>query len=274
MGIEEQMIPKELYITPAYYNPEKCSRDKAQLQMDAWACWDLYAAGHHSAALDRLLAWTDCQKLVNHEAKLVMTFKGQLFLDVYQRVGVHMPIFEEWVAHVYRPGAYEFYRENNNLGAWGLLGCSLADSILNQPMLPHVHRFYTYIVDATDKDARMKYEIKRTNSGIWYSYFALAPLLRAAQVLDTEHWMLYRPLDWLWQYMKDPDSWPYRPKKGIAGFIQNMMHPHAKELERPRPNDWGGNLYWEAGSIFGRFDWRTWSAGPPFYGVNIFRSSA
>jgi hypothetical protein len=271
------MIPEKLYITPAYTGGDQGTLDKKPLERDAWDCWDRYSAGDVKGAMSLLLDWTQCRVLLNDEAKLVMTYKGQLFLDVYRRLGVHCPGFVDWVRTVYRPGAESVYYEKNNRGAWGLLGCALADRILNRPMLPHIYRYYHLIAGATDNENRLYIECKRTNSGMWYSYFFLAPLLRVSQIIPTDPWMLYGALDWLWQYILNPDSWPYRPKTGIAGWIQSKLYPHATELERPRKNDWPGNLYQVAGKIFGRGDWSNWAESswrPPFPGVNIFRDGA
>jgi len=271
--------PTNLFITPAYLNPAQSERDKAQLWQDcAWAYDQAFLGPSHwvQDPQNILSDWADHNKsLVNTEACLVMTYKGQLFLEAYllliNRWGFQrMKNFEDWVASVFRGGAAMIYSRYSNWGAWGLLGCTLADTILGKSLVPHSNRFNELISKATDDHGALWIEAERTNSGMWYSYFCLAPMLRVAQLLPVDKWMLYDPLCWLWQYVLDPQSWPYKPKKGFWGFIQNIFKPHASKLELPKKNDWPGDLYHVAGIEFERNDWRDWGTGPPYW-TDIFR---
>jgi len=272
--------PAHLYITPAYLNPAQADKDKAQLQQDSLWAYDQAWLGPDLWVEDprhQLLDWaTNNKSLVNMEANLVMSFKGQLFLEAYRLLTARwelprIPEFEAWVKNVYRPGAEAIYPRYSNWGAWGLLGCTLSDIILKWDRSSNIFRFNQLISKATDDHGALWIEEGRTNSGIWYSYFTIAPILRVAQLLPVDKYMLYDPLCWLWQYVVNPQSWPYKPKTGIWGFIQNIFKPHASQLELPRKDDWPANLYYVAGLIFDRVDWRTWGQPPPYKGTNIFR---
>jgi hypothetical protein len=263
--------PERLYITPAYLDPAQAQKDKAQLEVDSLWAYDRTVDGYADTAIAILDDWATHNKvLVNHEAKLIMTFKGILFLEVYLLLG-KPESFPSWVEKVYRPGAQALYSEQNNQGAWGLLGCAMSDVILGRPTGTHLYRYAEFISKATDDVGKMKIEILRTNSGMWYSYFALLPLLRTAILLDADEWMLFPALKWLWQYVEHPETWPYKLKPGLRGWIQRMIHPCALDVELPRKDDWPANLYYVASTIFNRPEWAAWGDPPPYRGVHLFR---
>jgi hypothetical protein len=146
------VIPETLYITPAYWDPAANDRDKAQLQADSLWCYDRALAGDWQEVSRIVRNWALINKgCANREAKLVLTFKGQLFLEAYLLGGGRdHDVFPAWVAKVFRPSAREFYGEGNNQGAWGLLGCILADLVLGNDVQRHAGRFYEYVSAATD----------------------------------------------------------------------------------------------------------------------------
>ncbi len=271
--------PERLYITPAYLDPVQADRDKLQLTQDTMWAYDRASDGYFETTRDILDDWaTNNKVLVNHEAKLLMAFKAILFLEAFLLVddGSHYPEaekgrFKAWVEKVYRPGAQALYSEQNNQGAWGLLGCAMADVILGRPTGKHIYRYVEFISQATDDVGKMKTEILRSNSGMYYSYFALLPLLRLAILLDADEWMLLPPLKWLWQYVEHPDTWPYKLKPGLRGLIQRMVHPCALQVELPRSNDWPAPLFRVAGRMFAITDWENWGDPPPWMGVHLFR---
>jgi len=267
--------PTNLYITPAYWNPTQADKDKAQLWKDVGWAYDCAHSGDFSETVPVLLDWAvHNETLVNWEAKLIMTFKGQLFLESYLMLPdeLKMPEFPDWVYDVYLPGALTLWKENNNQGAWGLLGRTLANIVLGYDQQVCIDRYYQIISKATDNTGCLYIETLRTNSGMWYSYFFLAPLLRVAQLLPVEQYMLTPALEWLWQYVQHPETWPYKlaPVWTPKGMWQRLVHPCASQVELPRKDDWPANLYWVAGKMFNRPDWQYWG-NPPRYWTNIFR---
>jgi hypothetical protein len=265
-------VPEILTIVPAYLSSVK-DANKELLESDAWASYDSITGDACAKYMARatMIDWTNCRGFGNREAMFVMTYKGQLFLTTYLELREYIPAFEEWVEKVFRPAAHTFYYEDNNQGAWGLLGCVLADRILHRPTLDHVKRFYDYVSKATDIDGTMKYEILRTNSGMWYSYFALTPLLRVTQLIDVDPWLLFGPIRWLFKYVEEPATWPYKLGPWWMRWAQKMIHPCADEVELPRKDNWPADLYHVAGNMFGMAAFRDWGNPPPYLGVNIFR---
>ena len=267
--------PTNLYIAPAYLFPKQSDKDKAQLWQDAGWAYDCAYQGRPELTTPILYNWAvNNKKLVNWEAKLVMTFKGQLFLDAYLMLpsGYQPKEFPTWVQNVYLPGAMTVYPENNNRGAWGLLGSVLSNKILGYPQELNTFRYYEIISNNTNDDGLVKDGPERTNSGMWYSYFFIAPLLKVAQILPVEKYMLKPALDWLWKYVQNPETWPYKPAPiwTPKGIYQRLFQACAAKVELPRKDDWPANLYWVAGDMFEQPEWKQWG-NPPRYWTNIFR---
>jgi hypothetical protein len=279
--------PDIFRVADAYDNPEQAIIDKALIQQDAWGCYDAAIRGDYQEAQKILLDWAlHCREVQGKESRLVMSFKGQLFLEswlIMKDMDWNKMVFPPWVYTVFRPCAESIYWEGNNQGAWGILGCVLSDMVLNKGKVSirRYDRISEWLDDAIAPDGTMKIEILRTNSGMWYSYFALAPILRACQL--TRHPRiddLRKPLAWLFNYCLNPDSWPYKPRQyfwWLFPRLQRKIHPYEDKVDIPRDNDWAGSLYSEAGRYFNVPEWSAWAKpwpnDPPYPGVNIFRWS-
>ena len=293
--------PDIFKVTPAYSDSAQNAKDKTAIQTDAWLSIDLVHMGHYEQAQAILLDWAlHCRevygskkwfRLLPNESSLVMTFKGVSFLESFllmkdmERYFINFAawnkeVFPPWVETVYRPCAYgEQRRGENNRGSWGILGCVLSDMILGRDLSPWIDRVDRNHKAAFDSNGKSLIEIHRTNMGIWYFTFTLSAMLRTCQLLNhprTDN--LIKPLTWLWQYIQDPDSWPYRPGQGLWSLfpkLENIIHPTTSTLDRPRPNDEAGALYLAAGKQFGNQEWidyaQPWPNDPPFPGVNEFR---
>lgn len=269
------MVPSRFYVTPYYWDPVKNDQDKAPLQKDAWACYDLAVSGNHEEAQKIMLDWAlGCREVVNGEAHFVMTFKGQLFLESYlmgDPAFWNSKVFSIWVERVYRKSAMKFYQDSDNQASWGILGTILSDLILGKSQEENRNRLWEHIEKSVGSGGVMVEEVKRTNSGIWYSYFSLAPLLRSCQLIDPSmSSLLIRPLNWLFSYCQNPTSWPYKPKTGFLGWWEKLWYPRADTLLLPKKDNWPANLFYEAGVHFNRSEWKNWGT-PPWPGVNIFR---
>ena len=268
------IVPRRLFITPYYDDPERSELERMQLTLDSWACYDAAVAGNYDRTLEIILSWMSCLECVNDEAKLVMLIKGQLFLEAFLLLPKALQedtttAFEFWLKHVYHKCVSRFWKASNNRGAWAILGFALECKVFDLRLSNY--RWNMFISQATNSNGKLWIEAKRTNSGMWYSYYTLAPLLRASQLLTVNKYMLRPALDWLFFYVKNPDLWPFKPQRGPIGWLQRWWHPCADFREDPQPRGWPHNLYHVAGKMFKRDDWLQWGGEPPYEGVNIFR---
>jgi len=268
-------IPDRLYITPYYKDPVQNEIDQAPLEHYAALAYDEARWKDPLEAQDILGRWgRTCLEVVNSEAKFAMVYWGSLFLEAYllmDPVEWNSEEFLIWVDRVYRPCALESYYKTNNHGSWGILGTVLADLVLGKYIGPHQLRLAEHIQGNIESDGSMPREDRRTNSGPWYRYFSLAPMLRSCQLLGSTGYaeMLRPALVNYFQYCLNPESWPYRLPGGIRGWFWRKLYPCADELEIPKPDNWPGNLYLAAGRELDVPEWIAW-AKPPFW-MNIYR---
>jgi hypothetical protein len=102
----------------------------------------------------------------------------------------------------------------------------------------------------------MPLEVGRKAAGIWYTYFALAPLTAACQIVGNarsvdlfnyvgpEGGGIERALDYLLRYCRQPDRWPH-----FQG--ENLVNP-------PSPETWYGTLFEAMHGIYGKPDYGQW----------------
>jgi hypothetical protein len=269
------VIPGRLYITPYYRDAVQNEKDQAPLEHYAALAYDEARWGDPREAQDILGRWgRTCLEVVNAEAEFAMTYWGQLFLEAYLLMDPRewdSEPFIIWVDRVYRPCAWKAYYKYNNHGSWGILGTALAYKVLGWDTHSIHSRLVEHISNNVSDSGVMIHEIKRTNSGMWYSYFSLAPMLRACQVLNVPGFaeLLRKPLAWLFGYCQAPETWPYRLPGGFRGWITKMLYPCADEVEIPKPDNWPGNLYYAAGRYLEVPEWAAW-APPPSWN-EIFR---
>jgi len=268
-------IPDRLYITPYYKDPAQNEKDQAPLEYWAALAYDEARWKDPLEAQDILGRWgRTCLEVVNPEAEFALTYWGSLFLEAYLLMDPREWNSEEfliWVNRVYRVCAWKSYYKTNNHGSWGILGTVLAYKVLGWDDWSCRSRFAEHVMDSSDDNGVMVQEIKRTNSGMRYSYFSLAPMLRTCQLLDAPGYaeVLRKPLAWLFQYCLAPETWPHKLPKGIRGWVWRKLYPCEDEVVLPRQDNEPGNLYYEAGKYLDVPEWVAW-AKPPFW-TNIFR---
>lgn len=272
------MIPAYLYVTPYYKNPIQHREDKAQLKEDAFFAFDnALTKPDEVAAL--LRAWAgQCGLPANAEGRLALVEYGHLFLEAYLRLESDAwtrGLFRSWVRYVYGPCAKIEAGFMNNRGSWGHLGLALSDWVLGR--IFDTERLDDHMVYSWDEKGTMIREVARTNSGLWYSYFSLAPMLRACQVVNhPKIENLLKPLSWLWSYcLLSPSvlerTWPYKLPNGLFGNAWRWLYPCADKLELPSQNDWPANLFAAAGEQFNVRRWVGYAQLPINGGVSIFR---
>lgn len=266
--------PDTLFITPYYKNRDKHRADKLALETDAIQAYDSALRGDVDGAAKILVNWSiHCQNIANAEAKLVLTYMGQLFLEAYLLMDPdswNSRVMLPWVERVYRRQAEIMAKYKNNWGCWGLLGLVLSDVILDVGKNQHFPDLWGRLKDSIGPEGQMVHEVTRTESGIFYSYFALAPLFRTCQLFGYPD-LVEKGLNWLFKYSVEPETWPYHAAHGFFAKIEQWLYPHSPSLVSPRRNTWPANLFAEAGAVLNNKEWMYYP-DYPIYGVNIFRN--
>lgn len=275
----------DLRITPYYLSAAKHDADLAYLKVCAHAAYDgvdLYPGPTQAFLRD----WARHCKLseISGDGAFSLVFIGQLFLEAYLKLeksntldSYTKGLFQPWVEAVFKRCARRFIDEHNNRGSWGILGMVLADLVTGHDPADYWGRIAQHCKDNWNGSGEMRLEVKRTNSGLWYSYFSLAPLLRACQLSKYPAiGDLKRPLYWLWGFCRCNSEmlkqiWPHKLPWGPFGWVWRKLYPCADELELPRRNDWPANLFAAAGHQFGYEPWRNYPVYPINDGVHIFR---
>jgi hypothetical protein len=277
---------------PYYYaNPEESDAAKACLHEDGVAAYVLalsYQLAETSAersqyadkAVEILNAWGSVNKSVSGgDGTLLMVYKGVLLLyaaDLVMNYEGWTPsardTFMVWVDGVFAKSASDIKARKNNWGDWGTLGAVASAGLHNDTtgVLIEVERIKQRIETNIDANGEIPEENLRTNSGMWYTFFALTSMTTAAHIArNTTGANLFDfqapngrsirlALDKLFFYCEHPDQWPYPLPDGILGQIQKLLYPCADEVLVPQPDSWPGNLYEGVSDIYQVGAWEDW----------------
>lgn len=281
-------------VPPYYSDPEGHDAAKAALSDDGYAAYALalgFQLGPEPAvreafaakAAEILDAWATVNRSVSGgDGDLVMVYKGVHLLyaaDLLAGWPGWAPDgparFRAWVAAVFRASAERKREAVNNHGAWGTFGAIAAAALLGDApgVAAEIERAKERIRDSIDEIGELPEENKRTNSGMWYTYFALAPLAGTAWVArnvtgeDLFGWAapngrtLFLALERLFYWCLHPEEWPYPLPEGLAGDLWRLMYPCADEVELPTVESWPGNLFEIMSAEYDVDAWAEWVSG-------------
>lgn len=283
--------PLENFNVPYFYfNKEASMAAKQSLSDDAFAAYTLALAYHLDDAGDAHLYADKAVEILNAWAKTnrkVSGFDGDLtacycgvplvlaaeLLSGYSGwTSDDRELLRQWVLKTIAKSAEAIKRKNNNHGCWGLyvsLVCNhyLDDKAAFEADVSLLKRQISHMID--DK-GELPAENKRTNSGLWYTYFALCPMSLSAAIATNvtgEDYFNYtdaagrglKPaLDRFFAYCKNPEVWPYERPSGLSGAVYNLFYPSADYLKLPQPNSWPGNLYEVMNGVYQEKEWEAW----------------
>jgi hypothetical protein len=286
--------PMRDFDVPAYYVDEEAHMAAKQCLVDdgnaAYALALAYQLAEDDMermqfadkAVEILDAWASVNVSVSGaDGDLVMMYKGihllyaaDLVLRYEEWSETGRAAFLLWVRGVFLASAEAKKNDRNNHGDWGTLGAIAGAAILGDTtgVADEIERIRTRIAGNIDGSGELPQENLRTNSGMWYTYFALAPMTAGAQVgrnilgvnlydyVTPEGRSIRLALDRLFFYCLDPGAWPHKLPDGIAGEIWRTLYPCADEVEIPQPYDWPGNLYEIMSSVYSVTEWEAWVA--------------
>ena len=283
----------KVFSVPFYYRNSKASQEaKKCLSEDASAAYALALAWHlgpeegrdryAEKAVEILNAWaTTNRKIAGWDGPLVACYAGvplifaaDLLWDYQGWEKESQAGFGDWVRKVFWKNAQKVKRRANNHGDWGTFASIASSHYLDDAgtLRSDVERVKTRIDRTIAANGELPLENLRTNSGMWYTYFALAPMTGACQVaLDATGTDLFtyvspkgrsirQALNKYFEYCQNPGSWPYRPRPGLRGRIQRVFHPCANDVELPTPDGMPGNLYEAMISVYAEKAWDDWLA--------------
>ena len=152
--------------------------------------------------------------------------------------------FKNWIRAVYLKQATDPIKDrNNNWGDWGTFGAVTADYYLDDAagFAAETARLQHRIDQALAPDGHLPDETARGQSGIWYTYFALAPMTAAARVVKEGG---------------GPDLFQWSSPTGkrvelaldylLVGVQNPLSGPHAQNPGMPSAKDWWPNDLFEA----------------------------
>jgi hypothetical protein len=167
--------------------------------------------------------------------------------------------FKQWVRSVYLAQAVNPIKDRkNNWGDWGTFGAVTADDYLGDAagVSAETARLEGHIDSSIAPDGRMPEETARGAGGIWYSYFALAPMTAAANVVRNAGGpnlfdpasptgaRIQKALGYLFNALQSPQAWP---------FGANPKVPQGRDT-------WGYDLYDAMGDEYGNAQWTAYAA--------------
>jgi hypothetical protein len=187
---------------------------------------------------------------------------AELIRSAPQWTDAHEQRFTHWVENVFR-GATSIKSRNNNWACWGIFGSLMTHVYLKdrEGLRQDGERLKDIIAGQIEADGSMPHEIKRGKNGFWYTYFALAPMTAAAEVLRNSG---------------GPDLFAYQPadkgsiEDAVGFFYENGIQDPSKWPRNanidPDPAGKHGALLYSMGIVYDRKEWREFAEHPIWRG--------
>jgi rhamnogalacturonyl hydrolase YesR len=255
---------------PGYYiDPEGHIRASEALNGDGWAAYACALAYqltgdpvYAQKSIELLNAWAYLNTrysgadgaLVMSYAGVSLAFAGDLIWSSDLWDPADRDQFRRWVSTVLRSAGDGIKTRPNNWGAWGTLAVIASDYLLDDVagVDAEVARLQSRIDTSIALEGYLPDETSRGDRGIWYTYFALAPLTAGCQIawnargVDLFHYgRLHLAVDYLFYYSLHPDQWP---------------HYGGQQVLLPTPDNWPGNLFEAMVRIYNAPDYENWIA--------------
>ncbi len=275
-GLEKSPEAIADFNVPGYYKDAKGHRETmGRLSGDAWVAYSCAVAYQLTSNSERLKyaekaiqvinAWaTTNKKFSGYDGQLAMVdagvglvFAAELMTDYNGWNKEQRTAFAKWITSVYLKASTEIVERGNNWGDWGVLGCIVSHYYLDMEDSVDVDIMHirNKINMAIASDGHMPEETKRGKRGLWYTYFALAPLTSACQIAQNAQGVdlfnykgddgagIEEALDYLLRYCREPNKWP---------------HYSGNDINPPKPEQYPGNLFEAMSGIYEKKEYEAW----------------
>lgn len=249
--------------------------DKALYFLDSWATINkAYKGGGFDRSADpdatcnyKCANWYD-----QTGADLHMTTKGLGFIQAaillrnYPGFDNNMKErFSSWVINVYRKNTDTYLHDSiefrDNSASWANLGRILSHIWLQDDKALQDDIAYTKntIVEQINSAAILPKEVDRGATGMWYTYFTLAPMSASAMIIYNETGenlfkfknssgvTIENALDVFFGHSVNTTTFPW--KNGSRGML-------------PTPSNRGGDIFESLSFFLNKPEWRAWTTSP------------
>jgi len=273
-----------------YFNPDGHMNAKAALSDDAVSAYTLALAYQletgerryeYAGGSARILdAWASVNTRVSGgDGSLVMSYAGVPLIFAADLLGDYKgwpeagrERFGTWTRTVFLDSAGRERRASNNHGAWGnfasIAACHLLDD--RECVNSDIERLEWRIDNTIAPDGELPHENRRTNSGMWYTYFALAPMTGTANIAKNATGAdlfeyespggcsIKLALDRLFEYCLAPETWHYERPGGVYGTVYNLFYPSAEKVKIPHAYSWPADLFEAMAPVYNEERWSEW----------------
>ena len=211
----------------------------------------------------RKSGWTEPfvrYQLVSSESGVGLIFAAELMADFEGWKKEDRAAFSKWVGEVYRPEAdgIQAWENGSNWVCWGTLASIASAHLLDdgKAMEQDIGLSRKWIENHIAEDGHLPAEMARGESGLWYTYYALASMTAACQIahnatgVDLFHYKapngrsMKLALDYLFKNCNDPSGWPTGKQRacGAGGYLDKSSFPRIW---------WGANLFEAMAAVYG-----------------------
>jgi hypothetical protein len=260
---------EDLYI-PDYYDSPSGEKEAAKYiraeTLAAYNCalaYQLYDGSNRTQYADKakyfITSWATTNKkcsgggLILSYSASAFIFAAELIWDYSGWSSSDRDIFKQWLMNVYR---WECRSGISNRADWGRLGIVAMYHFLDdEDKFDYYVDVMKDVIDLSiNEDGFMPEETRRGSNGIWYTYFGLAPMTAACQIIlnargvdlfkykGTDGTGIKEALDVLYYYDRHPSEWPFYSGISKVGG----------------PSGWPGNLFEAMIRIYHEQEWENW----------------
>lgn len=316
--ILRELNPQKLQVPPYYKDKTKHEKIKSLLEKLGYKAETLALGylkfkeeSHKFTAISTITSW--CKKNTGYKPKLLddtqLVICSRLVHLVFaanylksEMSPSEISDITNWLNKIFIPSCKylttSIWHRTSNHGAWGLMGLAAAYQFTDNQsemngLLPKAHShlkkakkqpWFTKIFGKYTK-GKEEYWVEniRTKSGLYYTYYHTAPLLKLSEILSSVG-VDVKPLvdqlkpivDQAFEYATDNEAWPYMKQSNIPGIkqLQQLIFPSEKEFRDLFPNGKSAVMFYAATVIYSTRKYLPWISTEPLNHDGPWRHSS